>query len=354
MVTVRSCAPHWVVSDMTAVLDTVDPQAIFPDFYGSPATATLAGAARWTVSGRLGEESKGKAPIDMRHLLDTGGRVRGAWARDEQCLVTLNELTERLPNAANAAFYLQSLSDGLMVIDIEPDCPAEISSQLLTIPEAIYTETSMSGKGFHLVAPLPENFHDHKAAVGKKVLREEHGYYEILLEHWCTFTRRPIAEDVWDRVRDVEEVNARYSTTSSLYASLARSATATQTVSTEVATAVEAPEIAGREEIVLRTLEGVEGRLKTIDDFDGDASRFEFSVLGTLRREMQRQLVVIGFLKRARYTDSDVAWLLYEAAREILPHRTKHRERRNGRTFLLDRAAAMVAENKTNGSRNRA
>lgn len=337
---------------MAAIIDTVDPQAIFPDFYGSPATATLAGAARWTVSGRLGEESKGKAPIDMRHLLDTGGRVRGAWARDEQCLVTLDELTERLPNAANVAFYFQSLSDGLMVIDIEPDCPAEISSQLLTIPEAIYTETSMSGKGFHLVAPLPENFHDHKAAVGKKVLREEHGWYEILLEHWCSFTRRPISADVWERAQAVDEVEKRYSTTSSLYASLARSARATQAVSTEVATAVEAPEITGGEEIVSRTLDGADPRFKTLDDFAGDASRWEFSVLGTLHREMQRHLVVIGFLKRARYTDSDVAWLLYEAAREVLPHRTKHRERRNGRTFLLDRAAAMVAYNrqKTKGT----
>lgn len=339
---------------MTAVIDTVDPQAIFPDFYGNPATATLAGAARWTVSGRLGEETKGKAPIDMRHLLDTGGRVRGAWARDEQCLVTLDELTERLPNAANVAFYLQSLSDGLMVIDIEPDCPAEISSQLLTIPEAIYTETSMSGKGFHLVTPVPENFCDFKAAMGKKVLREEHGYYEILLEHWCTFTRRPIAENVWERAQAVEETEERYSSASGLYASLARSARATQTVSGEVETVAEAPEIAGGAEIVSRTLDGAEGRLKTVDDFEGDTSRWEFSVLGTLHREMQRHLVVIGFLKWTKFTDSDVAWLLYEAAREVLPHRTKHRERRNGRTFLLDRAAAMVAENKTDGRRNEA
>lgn len=338
---------------MTAIIEAADPRGRFPAFYDSSVVATLAGAARWTVSGRLGEESKGKAPVDMRHLLDAGGRVRGAWARDEQCLVTLDELTSGLPSAANVAFYLQSLSDGLMVIDIEPDCPAEISTQLLTIPQTLYTETSMSGRGFHLVTPLPENFHNHKAAMGKKVLREEHGWYEILLEHWCTFTRRPISKGVWERVHAVDEVEERYSSTSGLFASLARSAKTTQAVSTEVCTAVEAPEIAGGEEIVSRTLDKAELRLKSLDDFENDTSRWEFSVLGTLHREMQRHLVVIGFLRRSRYTDSDVAWLLYEAAREVLPHRKKHREQRNGRAFLLDRAASMVANNRqeTRGTR---
>lgn len=331
---------------MTTIIEAIDPRACFPEFYGNSATATLAGAARWTVSGRLGEESKGKAPVDMRHLLDTGGRVRGAWARDEQCLVTLDELTEQLPTAANAAFYLQAATDGLIVIDIEPSCPVEISAQLLALPETIYSEVSMSGCGYHLIVPLPENFYDHNAAAGKKVLRQEHGYYEILLEHWCTFTRRPISEDVWERARAVDETEERYSSTAALYASLARSAKVTQAVSTEVRTAVEAPEIAGGEEIVSRTLYKAESRLKSLDDFENDTSRWEFSVLGTLHREMQRHLVVIGFLKKTSFSDGDVAWLLYEAVQQVLPPRSKHRERRNGRPFLLDRSAAMVAENR--------
>lgn len=331
---------------MTISTESINPRALFPAFYSNSAIATLAGAARWTVSGRLGEESKGKAPVDMRHLLDTGGRIRGAWARDEQCLVTLEELTERLPAAANAAFYLQALTDGLMIIDIEPDCPAEIAEQLLTLPETIYSETSMSGRGYHLVTPLPENFRDHKDAVGRKVLRHEKGWYEILLEHWATFTRRPIAEDVWMRVRAVNKIDEQYTSIAALYHSLAQSTQTNSPSSTEVRTAVEAPEITGGDEIVSQTLCGADPRFKSLDDFNGDSSRWEFSILGTLHLEMRRHLVLQRALSGSTYSDSDVAWLLYEASREVLPPRPKHREKRNGRPYLLDRAAAMVAANK--------
>ncbi|WP_240371979.1 hypothetical protein [Brevibacterium zhoupengii] len=329
-----------------SVNDTIDPQAVFPDFYTNTAIKTLSGASRWTVSGRLGEESKGKAPIDMRHLLDTGGRVRGAWSRDEQCLVTLDDLTEQLPNAANVAYYLQATTDGLIVIDIEPSCPAVISAQLLALPETIYSEVSMSGRGYHLIVPLPENFHDHNAAAGKKVLREEHGYYEILLEHWCTFTRRPISHEDWNCVHTANEPEPEHASTAALYASLAKTAKATGTTSTTVHTSVETPEITGGEEIVSRTLDGADPRFKTLDDFAGDASRWEFSVLGTLYNEMRRHLVVVGYLRRTSFSDGDVAWLLFEAVQQVLPPRSKHRERRNGRPFLLDRSAAMVAENR--------
>lgn len=326
--------------------DSFDPRANFSDFYTSAAIRSLSDASRWTVSGRLGDETKGKAPIDLKHLLVTGGRVRGAWSRDEQCLVTLNELTEQLPTAANAAFYLQAATDGLIVIDIEPSCPAEISAQLLALPETIYSEVSMSGRGYHLIVPLPENFHDHNAAAGKKVLREEHGYYEILLEHWCTFTRRPISHEDWNCVHSANEPEPEHASAAALYASLAKTAKATGTTSTTVHTSVETPEITGGEEIVSRTLDGADPRFKTLDDFAGDASRWEFSVLGTLYNEMRHHLVVVGYLRRTSFSDCDLAWLLFEAVQQVLPPRSKHRERRNGRPFLLDRSAAMVAENR--------
>ena len=75
------------------------PQELFPAFYGNSAIRALAGASRWTVSGRLGDDvgAKGKAPIDMRALLDIG-RVRGAWSVDDQCLVRLDELTGHSPD----------------------------------------------------------------------------------------------------------------------------------------------------------------------------------------------------------------------------------------------------------------
>src|SRR5690606_30995836 len=125
-----------------------------------------------------------------------------------------------------------------------------IAEQLLALPETIYSETSMSGHGYHLVTPLPENFRDHKEAVGRKVLRHEKGWYEILLEHWATFTRRPITEDVWTRVRAVHKVDEQYASTAALYRSLAKSIRANSASATEVRTAAEAPEITGGDEIV--------------------------------------------------------------------------------------------------------
>lgn len=81
---------------------------------------------------------------------------------------------------------------------------------------------------------------------------------------------------------------------------------------------------------------------KTLHEFGGDHSRFEFSVLGVLHREMRRHLVRFGFVHRVTYSPDDRAWLLYEAALQAQPSRPKHSERRNGRPFLLDRAAAMI------------
>jgi hypothetical protein len=58
---------------------------------------------------------------------------------------------------------------------------------------------------------------------------------------------------------------------------------------------------------------------------------------------MRRHLVRFGFVNRVTYSFDDRAWLLYQAALQALPSRPKHSERRNGRPFLLERAAAMVA-----------
>lgn len=323
---------------------SINPTTLFSDFYENRAINALRRAKFWTVSGKLDEDSKGKAPIDMRHLLDVG-RVRGAWARDARCLVDLDELTLRLPDASNVAYYLDSLTDGLMVLDIEPGCPQEIAHNLLALPGALYTETSMSGRGYHMVFAKPKNFHDHPAAQTKKVIREEHGWYEILLEHWVTFTRRPVLEAMMSRASEIDLAAAKFGTFEELYASLAKTAKVTPTVATQVGNlGTETPKIAGMGSIIRNTITGAESRLRSLDDFGGDRSRFEFSVLGTLYRQMTIHMVVVGNQRNVTYSLNDRAWLLFLAAQEVLPRRAKHNERRNGRPFLLDRAASMVAQ----------
>jgi hypothetical protein len=322
-----------------------DPRIRFADFYANPAVRALAGAARWTISGSLGDDpddptTTRKAPIDLRALLDRNW-LRGAWTLDEQCLVVLDELTDRLPAATNTAFYLRALTDGLMVIDIEPDCPPEVSAQLLALPAVLYCEQSMSGLGFHLVTALPDNFHAFPVAAGKRVLREEHGWYEILLDHWVTFTRRPPAPDVLARA--TAGPAEQFATVEALYAFLAQNARIPSASAADVDTGVEAPDIPGGGQIVRQAVAGARRRFKTLDDFDGDHSRHEFSVLGTLHHQLLNHLVEHMSVGR-RFSSSDQAWLLFQAAQQVIPPRAKHNERRNGRPFLLDRAAAMVAQ----------
>lgn len=337
-----------------------DPTTLFPDFYVNPAIRTLAPSSRWTVSGTLGAlgsqtesdsqtesaRSTRKAPIDIRHLMagcthrceHTGG-VRGAFALDATCLVTLPELTNALPMASNTAFYLQALTDGLMVIDIEPSCPAEIAGDLLSLPGIVYSETSMSGRGYHLVTDLPANFHDFPTAAHKRVLREEHGWYEILLDHWVTFTRHPLPEHEIDR-----SATPNFTSVEDLYADLASRARQNPLSSpSSVRTDAEMPRIPHAEKIVATTIASCEGRTKHLEDFSGDTSRWEFSVLGSLYgwlRTATGRYAVAGIT----YSDTELAHLLHQAALEMLPEREKHTQTRNGRPYLLDRAAALVAE----------
>lgn len=323
---------------------TIDPHARFPMFYSNPAIRLLATHPRWTVSGQLGDgpDSKGKAPIDVRALLDTG-RIRGAWKNDENCLVTLDELAHRLPEAANSTFYLHGQTDGLLVIDVEPGCPSETAANLLALPDILYCEISMSGRGYHLVAALPKNFYELTAAATKRVLREAHGWYEILIDHWVTFTRKPIGEEVISLAGNIDLKAAQFASVDELYASLAETAQASSSAATEVTTPTQPPEIKAGQQVIDRTLALSAQRFKTLEQFGGDQSRYEFSILGVLYRQMRVQLVLFSFVHRSTYSDSDHAWLLYQAAMKVLPSRPKHNERRNGRPFLLDRAAAMVA-----------
>ena len=334
-------------------MSILDPHAIFPGFYDNPAIRALAPACRWTISGQLGElddeEDGRKAPIDVRHLLDGCnpgcrhvGPLRGAYALDSTCLLTLEELAAALPNAANAAYYLQAHADGLVVIDIEPGCPPDLAANLLRLPGLLYSELSMSGKGYHLVAPLPANLHEFPVAAHKRVLREEHGWYEILLDHWVTFTRNPVAEVTRDSFADLPE-SPRYACLEELYADLASKARPSLAVpATAVGTDSEMPEIAYAEAIVEQTLAGSRERLKRLDDFGHDHSRWEFSVLGVLYTGMQLPLRTYRSFG-AEFSSGQEAWLLYKTALEVIEPRPKHAQMRNGRPFLLDRAAALVA-----------
>lgn len=308
----------------------IDPDALFPDFYTNPAVQLLAGHSRWSVS------DNEKMPIDMRELMSTG-RLWGAREISETCLVTLDELKAVLPNAANNAFYLQAQTDGLLVLDIEKTCPPEIAAELLGMSETLYSELSMSGRGYHLLMPLPANFWDYPLATGKRVLREEHGWYEILLDHWVTFTRTDVlAERFLGPDEDVLPVAPEWA---ELYASLAEKAVETPTVELDIN--AEKPEIPREAQIVdLMTRQPHKRDLAT---FHGDYSRWEFSILGVLYNRLSAILVAIKDVVDHPYDENDQAWLVFTAAQQVIPPRTKHDEYRNEMPLLMNATVSLIA-----------
>jgi hypothetical protein len=307
-----------------------DPADLFPDFYTNPHIKSIASRSRWTVSDNT------KMPIDIRELMRTG-LVYGASRIDETCLTTLNELTQFLPTAANCAFHLRAQADEMLVLDIEKTCPPEIAAKLLGIPETQYSELSMSGRGYHLVLPLPDNFWDYPIAAGKTVLQEEHGWYEILLEHWVTFTREQIPAD---RFADPSTgVIPESPSWNDLYASLAKDAVvvATQEISVED----DKPDIP-REESIL-DLVTRQPHKRNLDAYQGDISRWEFAVLGVLYNRLNTVLIAFRHNTGHAYDHSDQAWLLYMAAQEVIPHRDKHNTHRSGIPLMMSAAISLIA-----------
>ena len=304
----------------------VDPRSAFPEFFTNPIIQAIAEVPRWTVS------DNEKVPIDMRALLDRGV-IWGAREISETCLVTLSEMTDKLPQAANNAYYIRSQTDGFAVLDIEKTCPPEIAAELLKIP-ALYAERSMSGKGYHLLLPLPANFWSFPIAAGKRVLKEEHGWYEILLDHWVTFTRNVIP------AHQLPQPDVVGTPWEDLYKTLGSLAVEAPTAEFDIA--LERPDIVRLDQIVeLMTRRPLE---KTLEDFHGDYSRYEFSSLGTLYNRLAPILVAIKDAEPdAVYDGSAVSWLVYEAGTRLLPPRAKHDEIRNGMPLLLNAAVGLVA-----------
>ena len=326
---------------------TFDPRDHYPHFYENRLVKRLAGTQRWTISGQIGSDDaqQRKAPLDLRHFLQTG-RVRGAWATDARTCVDLDHMAAVMPMATNAAFFLKAGLDTVMVIDVEKECPPEIAAALLRLPEIEYRETSMSGLGFHLLLPLPDAFLSgpHAGAVANAlVLREKHGWYEILLEHWVTFTRHPVPPDSPALLTEPSN-EPQFASAAALLDHLASLRTAsTNPAASTIQVQLVQPEIPGLDDVVTQAL--VNFQPKKLSAFDNDLSRWEFSTLSLLNSRLGHALQSATYEHNHDYTDEERAWLLYHAAQHVIPHRDKHDQSRNGRPFLLDRAISAVASN---------
>ena len=324
-----------------------DPRVAFPHFYTNEIITNVLGPMPiWTVS-----NPTSKMPIDIRHLLSGCNGcthpepVRGAWARDERVLVTLDELTSGLPTAANCAMFINAPSQGCVVLDIEKTCPPDERDRLLAIG-ALYAETSLSGKGYHLVLPLPSSFPELSIAANKAVLKGPHGWWEILQSnHFVTYTRNPtpvpvsstVDTELWDQVwRSVAEpANSK--------PVAARAANLDENTR---------PGHEWYDVVLLMLIQRCRFFGRTPERFDNDHSRYEWAYaqyiydkLNQLRlspdsidvspdKSLAMNSIVID--------DTDATWLLYDTLTHYLTHRAKHDETREGMPLLLNLASRVV------------
>lgn len=265
----------------------------------------------------------------MRILIEER-RIAGAQFTNEQSLVSLSQLCDELPTATNNAYYLDSLQDNIFVLDIEPKCPDDMKQELLKLPYD-YGEISMSGKGYHLVFHLPDNFYNFPVATQKIVMKEEHGYYEILLNHWVTFTRNMIAPAPQDAAKnDFEQ----------FFANIASQQKEVIRDAIDVSE-LEPDDFPFKDDILGLLMR--QPYYKTVSDFNDDHSRFEYAFIGFLYYKLRCILNVSRIKNAHNYTDTEKAWMLYLVAKERLPYRSKHDESRDGLPWLLYTAREVIA-----------
>lgn len=287
----------------------------------NPGIKHIAHLPHWSIS------DANKRPIDMEALktyLAFGGIIRGAQPDDPNATKTLDEVYRILPDAANFAYDLDAVRDKLIVIDIEPKATEETKRQLCTIPH-LYAETSMSGKGIHLLVEAPEIINDPDVSM-LSVVKSPDSTYEFLLCHWVTFTgnqlhlkqgRTPL-EDVFNP----------------LAKETAKKALERREATFDNLNDGDIPELA-------EILDATEGHVfqKTLDDFAGDASRLEFYQIGCISRWLD------GWTQANNhepFDDSERAHIMYRMAERDIPPRPKHNDTRCGLPYLLYTIRAFI------------
>jgi len=286
-------------------------------FYNNLAIMGIAGNSRWTAS------TNKKVPMDAVIWRDEG-RVTGAKYAGPKSLVTLEEL-HRLPGITNpnTTYHLNAGIDRICILDVEPKCPEDLRSKFLEMPY-LYGELSASRVGLHLLFPLPAKYDDYPVLKTKSVMRDPHGYYEILLTHYVIFTRMSIGPPTGGGDFD------------KLFYEMAEKQMAS--VRNNIDVQALQPSNIQDEDMMLQHLANVTYK-KEPSDFGGDMSRYEYGFVGNLHRALQQFM----WESAVRYTDDEKAWLLYQVARDYLEHRAKHDTYRDGLPWLLYIAREVIA-----------
>ena len=321
----------------------------FPEFYNNPTIKKLAGKEKWTFSTTkaLSKDDPAKKPMDINAFAESGKLIGASFTDGNKPFTTLERVCEIIPEVTNNTFYLDYMEDNIVVLDIEPSCPQDIKEKLLKLPY-LYGETSMSGKGYHLIFETPKIASKYPDAMGKDRLTHPDHYYEIMLNHYITFTRNTLPIQL--ETSDISEFE-------DLFESLAAHAKAkldTEKIQIDNIDTSEIPYFKDvfntmryqkpkltYEEYVKRE----QAKENEMDRKDTSLSGYEYSVLGFYYNCLEK-LLFTNIAHGYEYTDKEKAIIIFKVAQENLDHREKHDTVRNGMPFLLYIVSTMVSANK--------
>lgn len=284
------------------------------NFYQHPFIQTLKHKKKWTISDHK------KMPIDI-YMLKSFHTVKGALFTDEKSLVSLEELLTILPNVSNYAYFLDAYTDQFVVLDIEPTCNDDLKNELLQMP-FIYGERSLSGKGYHLIFPLPECIYDYPIAQKKIVFKGPNKQYEILINHWVTFT----GDQIESPTQPTDFIP--------FFEQMAKDQKEQEVLKNFKIKDIKPEEIPDYEYIV--DLLKKQKFTKTLDDYDKDYSIYEFAAIGFILTKLNMVLSLSKIKNNQHsYSDLECTWITYVVARDLIEYRTKHDEYREGLPWLL-------------------
>lgn len=289
-------------------------------FFVHPVIQKLAQNPFWTVN------IEGKKPLDIKEYARTKrscAHICGAV--DKNSLTTLPNVYDILEAVPKQVVYqLDAQRDGYIVLDIEKKCPDAIKKQLLTLP-FVYGEVSMSGEGYHLVFPCPVF---NEIVANKIVLKEEHGYYEILLQHYVSFTYQMIDPIYADNNASI--------TFQTIWDELCLQAK--NTTKRELNTDIESVDLnfPCYNDLKNAVIRNFKSRFfKTPADFCNDMSRYEYAVIGSVRYSLNYMADFFKLTHGLVLDEIQKIALTYDIITDIIPYRPKHDEVRDGKPMLL-------------------
>lgn len=298
----------------------------YETFYTHDFIKSIANNEKWAIS------DINKRPIDLKYLKKFN-QIKGVSKDSLDSLPTLQQSLDIIPNPANHAYYLDALIDDFLILDIEPKCPENIKEELLKLPY-IYGETSLSGKGYHLIFPIPSNFTDNPYVQTKTVIQEQHGYYEILLNHWVTFTRHIIEpSDIVDQT-----------SFETFFADFTKDVKKTKDTSSINIEDNFDKDTINNFDTIINALSNVKYH-KKLSDFEDNHSKYEFGYVAYHYDKLKKITNLKHIQKEHDFTNNDLAWILYTYVKENLEYRPKHDTYRNKLPWLLYLCKTVIEKN---------